>query len=83
MQASNLLEIVGALVGIFGTAWLAYTSRVVFATFVLYGVSNICWIAYAVQQRDWWMLAMNGAYAVTTAIGLARLKHRRFKLAPP
>lgn len=70
MGIDLLLELVGALSGVAGTAWLAFGCHGTLVTFVLYGVSNICWIVFAIRQKFRWMLVMNGSYAVTTVIGL-------------
>jgi len=61
---------IGALTGLAGTGVFAWTLAPPFVTFILFSISTAAWIAYAVNERAGWLLAMNIGFAIFNVAGL-------------
>jgi hypothetical protein len=65
------LSAIGALLGIAGTAVLAFQPHEVATVLVLYLISNLAWIAVGMKTRQWWLLLMNSVYMALVVYGLS------------
>ena len=72
--ATNLgvAEWLGCLTGVAGSALLALNNRFSGFGFVLFMVSNLCWIAYALTNGIFGLVTMQVAFTVTSGIGIYR-----------
>jgi hypothetical protein len=66
------LSAMGALIGIAGTAVLAFQHREVTTVFTLYLISNLAWIAVGLKTRQLWLMLMNVVYMALAVYGLLR-----------
>ena len=66
------LSAIGALMGIAGTAVLAFQQREVATVFALYLISNLAWIAVGMKTRQVWLALMNVVYMALAIYGLSR-----------
>lgn len=66
------MDWIGAVFGILGSVVLAHNSRISKYGFVLYLVSNIAWIIYAMVTSQWAILAQTLMFAVISVYGIYR-----------
>lgn len=66
----EIVEFLGFLTAVLGTAMVSMNVGLEFVAFLFYGLSNVCWIAFAVQQRYRWLLMQNAIFMVFTFNGL-------------
>lgn len=67
-----ILEWLGCLTGVIGSALLASNTSMSRWGFVWYLVSNVCWIAYAVSSSAWGLLTMQFFFTVVSLFGVVR-----------
>lgn len=68
----SLAEWLGCLTGVAGSALLAANNRWSGYGFVLFMVSNLCWIAYALMNGIYGLVAMQMAFTFTSGLGIWR-----------
>jgi hypothetical protein len=66
------LAAIGALIGIAGTAVLAFQRQEVSTVLTLYLISNVAWIVVGMQTRQLWLMLMNVVYMALAVYGLLR-----------
>jgi tryptophan-rich sensory protein len=66
------LSAIGALMGVAGTAVLAFQQREVATAFTLYLISNLAWVAVGMKTRQSWLALMNVVYMALAVYGLSR-----------
>jgi tryptophan-rich sensory protein len=64
------LSAIGALMGVAGTAVLAFQQREVTTVFTLYLISNLAWVAVGMKTRQLWLALMNVVYMALAVYGL-------------
>ena len=72
MEMVNVLEVVGCVTGLAGSALLALRTRHSGYGFVAFLVSNLAWMGYGVQTNAWGLVVMQAGFTVTTVLGLWR-----------
>jgi tryptophan-rich sensory protein len=66
------LSAIGALMGVAGTAVLAFQQREVVTVFTLYLISNLAWVVVGMKTRQLSLALMNGVYMALAVYGLSR-----------
>jgi hypothetical protein len=68
----DLLQWLGCLTGVLGSCLLAWRSSWSGWGFVVYLVSNACWIAFGLLTHAPGLVVMQMAFTVTSAVGVWR-----------
>ena len=66
------LSAIGALMGVAGTAVLAFQKGEDATVFTLYLISNLAWVAVGMKTRQVWLMLMNVVYMTLAVYGLLR-----------
>jgi nicotinamide riboside transporter PnuC len=67
-----VIEWIGVLSGVAGSVLLAWNHKNSGYGFVLYTVSNICWIVFACVTETYSLLSMQLVYLATAGFGIYR-----------
>jgi hypothetical protein len=68
----DLLQWLGCITGVLGSGLLAWRSRWSGWGFVVYLVSNSCWIAFGLLTHAPGLVVMQAMFTVTSAVGVWR-----------
>lgn len=66
----GLFELLAASAGLMGTLLLAFKSRASGWGFVLYLVSNVAWIGFAMEHGFWALAVQHAGFLITSVIGI-------------
>ena len=72
VKTQKALEWCGSLTGLAGAALLATNSSWSGYGFLLFLVSNVAWITYAIKTRMWSMITMQVGFTATSLLGISR-----------
>jgi len=68
----RLIEWLGSLTGLAGAFLLALNTEISGYGFVMFLLSNVCWIAFALKTRTFGLLTMQAGFTATSVLGMAR-----------